>query len=421
MRRVGRVAVWVVVVGVLGGAVWWAVGEWRTNGRIAAAKAALDADDPAAALREVAAVLPARADSAEVQFLAAQASRRTGDFPAAQKHLARAKALDWVPEAIDLETALIQAQNNRLTREYEFYLRKCLRDGHPDAHLIAEVLVPYDFARFRLFAVAENATLWTEKRPNNPRAWALLGECLQRIPRRAAAVAAFQKAVDLDPDDRSSLVYLATLLVESKKVTPDLARRLEAFAAAHPTDAEALTLLADCRALDGDAAAADKLLERALAARPGFAPALSALGRIVLDDGRPAEALPFLTRAAELDPSNPQLLHALFQCHRQLGHADAAAAAEKRWADCLADRAQLGQTVTKIQESPEDPDLRTRAGEICLRQRRTDDGLAWLESALMIRPDHPPAHAILARHYLAAGDARQAEYHRRRADSPKKP
>ena len=94
---------------------------------------------------------------------------------------------------------------------------------------------------------------------------------------------------------------------------------------------------------------------------------------------------------------------------------------EKRWADCLADITLLTETTKTILETPYDPDFRQKAGEICLRNHRVADGLKWLDSALAIRPDHAGTHAVLARHYRAIGDTRQAEYHRRRAEPPQPP
>jgi Tfp pilus assembly protein PilF len=46
-----------------------------------------------------------------------------------------------------------------------------------------------------------------------------------------------------------------------------------------------------------------------------------------------------------------------------------------------------------------------------------DLALGWYHSALQQDPDYGPAHAALARHYKRAGDAEQAERHRRAAGS----
>src|SRR5579859_989913 len=70
-------------------------------------------------------------NSAEFHFLAARTARRLGDGEAASHHLARAEQLGWVPEAIDLERALTQAQRGDV-EEVEPVLLSFVERDHPD-------------------------------------------------------------------------------------------------------------------------------------------------------------------------------------------------------------------------------------------------------------------------------------------------
>src|SRR6202140_5943966 len=82
--------------------------------------------------------------------------------------------------------------------------------------------------------------------------------------------------------------------------------QLEAIVAANPAYVEGLRLLAGTKQALGDAAAAEKLLRRALKLDPGWTPTPATLGELLLSSGRGSEAESLLQRAAAGSPPYPR-------------------------------------------------------------------------------------------------------------------
>lgn len=421
MRRSGRLLLWVVVVALIGAGGWLILKESRTNANIRTAIEALDRDDADGALKLLATPLIDRSDSAEVHYLAARACRLAGDIPAARKHLATAKKLGWVPEAIDLETGLLQAQTDSLAVEYDFHLRKCLRENHPDAKYIAQVLAVYDFSKFRLMDADRAARVWTEKAPNSAKAWAFRGDVCDRTRRRPDGVAAYRKAVELDPTNAGYKLALSRHLLNSKVPPDEPAGILEKLHAENPDDMNVLLQLAFCRTEQARHDDAVPMVDRVLAATPNLTQALHLKGRIEVARGHPEAALAPLRRAVELTPYEPDLLFSLMQVLNTTGPADEASRIKDRWTKCSADLEKLGETTRGIASNPENADLRKTAGEICLRNGLEKEGLQWLHSALRIDNAHGPTHQLLADHYDKTGKKDLATLHREQAKLGKKP
>jgi len=94
---------------------------------------------------------------------------------------------------------------------------------------------------------------------------------------------------------------------------------LEAIVAANPEFVEALRLLAGTKQALGDAAAAERLLRRALNLEPGWTPTLATLGELLLTAGRGSEAEPLLQRAAAGSPPYPRAALLLARYYNDLG------------------------------------------------------------------------------------------------------
>jgi predicted Zn-dependent protease len=415
MRRIGRIALGLVALAGIGAGVWMIVGESRINQRVRDAVAALDADDAGRARILLVEAAANRPESGEVQFLAARAARMDGDIAAARKHLSNAKRLGWVGEAIDLETGLIQAQTDSLAVEYDHYLRKCLRENHPDAKYIAQVLAHRDYANFRLVDAARATEIWTERAPNSIKAWSLRGDVCDRARLRAPALEAYRKARELDPGNPAHLLSIARLMLGAKSPPDDVAALLEPALAASPDNNDLGILLATCRVEQARLDDATHLIDAVLERQPDTLKALQLKGRIELARDRPDRALPPLRRAVALGPFEPDLLYMLMQTLNRTGPAAEAAAIETRLKKCKEDLERLGDTTRAIVADPADADLRSRAGEICLRNGLDKEGVQWLESALRIDPDHAASHALLADRAEKAGDPSAAARHRDRA------
>lgn len=117
------------------------------------------------------------------------------------------------------------------------------------------------------------------------------------------------------------------------------ARRLaERATQARPDDARAWVLLASVLP-EGEPAAREAALRRALATDPTSGFARSALARHLLDTRRAEEALPEARRAVELAPWSPAVLDTASSVLEALGNCPAALALEERALDNLGDGA----------------------------------------------------------------------------------
>jgi tetratricopeptide (TPR) repeat protein len=374
-------------------------------------RAALLAEDPAAARVLFDQFLAGHPASAEGHFRAAQAARQCGDPVAAARHLDRAADLGWDAPTIDLQRALMRAEASESETDEPFLLQHA-GDDAPDAPEVIPVLLRMYAIQFRWPEADALSARWVRLRPESARAWARRSEVLERLRRRDEAIAALREAVRLGPGERGARLDLVRLLLETRQPPAEAAEHLDALMAAAPDDPTVLVQLALCRQAQGDASAAAAALDRAIALGTTDAKAFQLRGRMELDGGRPAAAVPFLRRAAEIDPSEPQTLYALFQALTRSGQKQDAAAAEARWHQAEADLKRAGELATAISRSPHDPELRREMGELFLRNGREPDGLRWLRSALREQPDHGPTHRALADYYERKGQPDLASFHR---------
>lgn len=380
-------------------------------------RAALRAEDPAAARVLLDQFLAGHPASAEGHFRAAQAARQCGDPVAAARHLDRAADLGWDAPAIDLQRALLRAEADESETD-EPYLLQHSGDDDPDAAEVLPVLLRMYAVQFRWPEADALSARWVRLRPQSARAWTRRGEVLERLRRRDEAIAALREAVRFGPAEREARLGLVRLLLETRQPPAEAAEHLDTLLAAAPDDPAVLVPLAICRQAQGHPAEAAATLDRAIALGTTDAKAFQLRGRMELDGGRPAEAVPFLRRAAEIDPSEPQTLYALFQALSRAGKPEEAAAAEARWHQAEADLKRAGELAAAISRSPHDPELRREMGELFLRNGREQDGLRWLRSALREQPDHGPTRQALAAYYERKGQTDRANIQRSQGPFP---
>jgi predicted Zn-dependent protease len=391
------------------------VGRWRD---FRAAQASLGAGDIAGARERLGRCLKAWPDDAEVHFLAARAARRDGDLASASRELDAAARLQWVPEAIDLERALLAAQRGDL-HSVETPLQSWLAHGHPDRELILEILTPIYYKDFRLAEAGECARLWTEARPDSSRAWGLLGEIEERLHHKDAALDAFRHAVAGNPADASARVGLGRLLLDTHQPREAAEHFTEALRL-KPTAAARLGL-ARCRIEQRQFGEANELLDGLLAADPSDAAVLRQRGRLELERDQPARAEPWLRKADARDPFDPDLLFDLSRCLAAQDKKEEADKVVERMKRCEADLARANELTQQFLRKPRDVGLRLQLAEILAHNGKPREAARWLEAALRDEPADAATRRKLADYYEAAGDRRLAELHRRLAAAPPAP
>lgn len=366
-----------------------------------------------AARDEFARSLQIAPDNAEFHLLAARTARRLGDFKEASRHLDQAARLGWVPESIDLERALAQAQSGDLD-EVERMLLSFIERGHPDTTLILEALVQGYLTTYQLQRAIAELNRWLERQPDNTQALLWRGQTWLLLDRRDAALADYRRAVDLDLEDDEAAHKLADVLLAShqaSKAWPYFQRWHER----RPDNPEALLGLARCEAELGRTDEAVVLLDHVLSIDAKHAAALALRGKLAVDAGQLVEAERWLRRSLAVAPREREGLFSLYRCLQALDRPNEARECLETIERIDADLERLKQLKTALHRSPGDASLRCEMGRILLRNDQTPEGRRWLESALRIDPRHATAHTALAEHFERAGDPLRAAYHRQRA------
>lgn len=357
-----------------------------------------------------------RADAALADFEAALAVNQRFAAALGNKGLALMK-LDRMAEALSACNAALalEPQNGGLHRT--------------SAHVLLSADRPAD-----AFAALERAVALGL---SDATTWTLRGEALKRGGKSLEALANFSEALRIDPQHWDALIAAGMVCLEgdkfgeaaeafsrAAKVRPTdalayfgrarAARGLGNLQAAlfdadralelSPNDAETFALRMQVKRELGRRAEALEDCERALAIKPSSL--LHANKGVLLEElQRPEEAIACYERAFELDPRNWIALQNLGGALVQLGRGEEALAA------CEA----------KLAASPGNHELLTVKGMILLVLRRYDESVAALDGAVTAQPDDSCAHFYKGLALLTQGKLREgfAEYEwRRRGPAP---
>ena len=142
------------------------------------------------------------------------------------------------------------------------------------------------------------------------RSWYNLGNVYRRVERNADAVAAYRRALELEPRREAAWNNLG----ESYRALGDTAAAADAYLHAIAIvvgHEQALNNLAALRAAQGDARAAESGFRAAVAANPRYVPAWTNLAILLSGSARYAEALEAWRMIQTLDPDNALAQRAL--------------------------------------------------------------------------------------------------------------
>ena len=142
-----------------------------------------------------------------------------------------------------------------------------------------------------------------ERDPDDARAWFLLGACRHALPDLERALAAFDRAVELDPSNLEAAQAAIAVLCDARRPAEALAR-CEDLLSRHPDQAQLqFSTGVVCEAL-GDFAGALDRYDRALAIDPSFVRALQNRGIALTRLGRIEEAIESNRQFVSLFPGN---------------------------------------------------------------------------------------------------------------------
>jgi predicted Zn-dependent protease len=402
----------VVVLAVLIGAVAWLIGLqlWGWS-EVEAARFAVDHYHNRQAQVHLQAYLSVWSHDPPALLLAARTARRSGAFEDAEHFLndyEKARGKD--DDDLILERILLQAERGRVDRVADFCAAR-VRDNHPTAPLILEAQAAGLIRVFRVLEANERLQTWLKIRPNDCQALMLQGQLFYLQGRVSDAAASYARVVELDPDNEDARLRLSTVLLETNR-GGEAYPHLEYLRRAVPDDPRVLVRLAQCRLAMGQTDEGRRLLDGVLASNPHYPDALAARGKLAMEDGDMAAAEGWLREAVARDPGANETRYHLYRCLVALGKDKEAKEEQKRLDVLEEDLKGLQELIGgKMQQTPNDPALHTRAGVIALRAGAVADGVRWLESALELDPNYAPAHQALAAYYEQVGDRSRAAEH----------
>lgn len=161
--------------------------------------------------------------------------------------------------------------------------------------------------------------------PEDPEAWAGLGEAQMRLGEWDTAEASFLRVGNLQPENLENQLRLANVLDRQGKLdrAVEVANSVVETA---PTNLRAKKELGILLARRGDGEAANRLISEALRENPGSSELLQGLGRIQLEQEDYDSAVATLSEAVRTDPS-PDLYRDLGTAFERAGREDEASAA----------------------------------------------------------------------------------------------
>jgi tetratricopeptide (TPR) repeat protein len=346
--------------------------------------------------------------SAEAEFETARVARRSGRYAEAEKHLKVCKELKWVPEGIELEQVLLQAQRGN-TRKYEEIMVDWINREHPESVLILEAFIKGYMKNYEMVHVLECLEIWLKKEPDNVEALLRRGRAMEIMRRIDDAGEDYRRAVELEPKNEEARRLLAIYLVSNHQGTTAI-RHFQWLRERFPSDPAVLLGLARAMHEVGKSEEAGRLVDQVLEENPLNALALSEKGRLALERGELIEAENWLRKAVSLAPFDKESLFSMWHCLKKQQKLDEATEWRARFDQIDVDSFKMTEVMMQIRQAPTDPNLRLEAGKLLIQNGQDVEGLRWLDSALRQDPNHQPTRKYLADYFEKHGDKQRGAY-----------
>lgn len=375
--------------------------------------------EPEEAKARLTALVATDPDGAEAAFLLAVACRRNGDLDQVDQHLLRAGQLGWDPAEIDRQHHLMYFQAGDFKTSGDV-VKALLSEqaGDDDAEECYEA-VARGYLRALLVHQAEFIINgWIEWRPKCVQAYLMRAELAMLRGNPDAEIAVYREIMQFAPHDYRVRLKLARALMQRNEV--DTAYELfSSCVRERPNDTEALQGLAEWHNRHGRPEDAKTIIAKVLETETDLrrrAEALNLWGQVALAEKDYALAVRVLKEACDDDPSSVGITYRLSQALSRGGQEDEANVYLARWRRLQEIEDELEDLHPEILKNPEDPELRSRVGELLLEQGDAKAGVNWLISVLFYHPSHAKSHRLLAEHYERTGETALAARHRAAAE-----
>jgi len=403
----------VLLAGLAAGAVWAGRSLWAAS-HLRAARTEVARGHNAAALRHLREYSQFRPEEREALLLSARVAWRGGGWSNAEEALDIYGRLYGNDDSLVLERQLFRAARGDVDAARPL-LQARIAQGGPESGVALEALGAGLLHRLRWNDAAALLASWLEREPGNTAALLLLGKLHDQRDEPTEAMQTYRQILEADPEHDEARLRLARALLELSRGDEALAH-LDYLRPRLPDNPEVMVQLARALELQARRDEARTLLNECLRTHPDHAGALAELGLIAGREGDAAAAEEYLGRATRLDPGNTA---ARFQYCRALNRNNKKAQADQELEairQAEADMSRMRELVQgRLQQAPNDPAVHYELGVIALRAGLIEEGVAWLRSALELRPDYARAHEALAGYYQLAGNPAMAARHRQAA------
>ena len=210
--------------------------------------------------------------------------------------------------------------------------------------------------------------------------WYFHGYHLYRLDRWAEALASFEKASEIDPEDprhhfRQGLILQTMGDFEGAQVSLGRANALD------PTDAITAARYSRVLRVDGDYDEAESVVSEALEASPDSSDLHYAQGQLRLRQGRDGEAEAAFRRAIAISPNRSDAHHDLARLLSRSGREDEGRREELR-AERLRDYTDVRTSLTRLfSMRPDDAEVVLALAELELTEHSPASAVRWLSRA----------------------------------------
>jgi tetratricopeptide (TPR) repeat protein len=269
--------------------------------------------------------------------------------------------------------------------------------------------------------------LWADtvaKLPTNARAHNNLGQALYRRGKIPEAMAAYERALQLQPKYPETHYNLGVALAAQGR-TAEAIRHYETALHVQPYYPEALNNMGNALVVLGRVDEAIRYYEEALAVKPDFAEAHNNLGNALLQASHASDAVMRFNRALALRPDYPEARYNLGNALAAQGNMSgaleqyrAALASKPDYAEAHVNAGNallalarpteaLGHYEKAVALAPRLADAHFNLGSVLLQLERWREAVGPLEAAVRLKPDFANAQRALG--YALAKSGRAAE------------
>ncbi len=343
-------------------------------------------------------------NNVESLFLKSRVLRRQDDIEGAAKLLDQAEEMGASAELLSLERWLLQTRAGEVAAT-EVQLTQLLAKFPWEGEEICAAYVRGAMHQHDYNLSYQALEKWLQLAPDDPTPYMLRGTMWSKAHRSRDAEKDFRRVLEMDPNQYQAAMALGDLFLRENR--PADAHEQYIYAARDESQ-RALVKIRQARCLRELGkldAAREQLTEFADQESPPVEAELE-LARIALESAEFEQALARLEPLAQRAPKNFEVQYALGRALRGIGQTEKA----KRIFDSVAifkgKLTRASNLIANVLKSPDDLASRHEIGLIYLNYGDEQDGLSWLESVLLLDPNHAATLCVLAEYFSANATAK---------------